>query len=73
MDTLWLKIAGSVAFVVAMIFYVRYAWRKGERDYEYMVKSNAEHAEWMVDTGRHREQYEQRKRDSDKNESWIIC
>jgi len=46
---------------------------ENERDYEYMMESNKKHAEWVVNSGRDRERYEQIKRDADTRQSWILC
>jgi len=38
-----------------------------------MMESNRKHAEWMVNSGRDWERYEQIKRDADTRQSWILC
>lgn len=58
MDYLWLKILGTVLFIVAMIVYVILVVRKSNRDYEYMQESNREHNEWMVQQGRMMERFD---------------
>jgi len=66
-------IAGMIAFTIAMVLYAIFARRKSERDYECMMESNRKHAEWMVNSGRDWERYEQIKRDADTRQSWILC
>lgn len=56
-------IIGITLFVIAMVFYVRFVWRKSERDWEYIQETNRKHNEWMVDHGRLLEKQEQRRRD----------
>jgi hypothetical protein len=46
-----LKIAGSVLFIIGIIFYVIFAVRKSNRDFEHMQRSSREHAQWMIDFG----------------------
>lgn len=46
------KWIGTALFIIGMIFYVRYAIRKANRDYEQMRESDRKHAQWMVEFGR---------------------
>lgn len=53
-----MEIIGTAIFVILMIIFLRFAWRKSERDWEYMQESNRRHAEWMVNFGREMEKNE---------------
>lgn len=44
-----IKIIGTLLFIIAMVFYVRCASRKGTRDYETMIKADRDHDQWMID------------------------
>lgn len=57
-----IRIIGTLLFVVGMFFFMRFAWRKSERDWKYMQESNRKHNEWMVRQGREMERYEQGKK-----------
>ncbi len=47
-----LRLIGTAIFIILMALFVRFAWKKSERDWEYMQESNRNHAEWMVQFGR---------------------
>ena len=64
------RIGGSVLFAIAMVFYVRYCWRKSERDWEDMKQFYREHAYGMIDHGRLLEKQDQRRRD--RRPLWAI-
>ncbi len=48
-------------FIVGMILFIRYVWRKGERNWEDMMERERKHSEWMVEFGRSMERYDQRR------------
>jgi hypothetical protein len=56
------RIIGTVLFAVAMFFFLRFAWRKNMRDWEYIQESRRKHDEWMIECGRHQAEWEQKKR-----------
>lgn len=61
MDMLWLRIGGSILFIIGMVFFIYYARRKSERDFKEMQLSSRKHDDWMVNFGRMLEHNEQER------------
>lgn len=56
-------------YITGVVLYVRYAWRKSERNWEDMMERERKHNEWMVEFGRLMERCDQGRKLNDHSNS----